>query len=213
MPREGLLTALSKQLDAGRVEYSETIKSGTETHKEKRTITLAGKLIHLCFTCDPYPIGHDTSITREAIAMLKSAGCHVQILTKGGADAERDFDLLGKDDWFGITYTGLTNGVGATNAEEPGAAPDSERMMTLSRAKANGINTWVSCEPVLDPFGVLSIINYSNRVDLYRIGKLNHHPSIIDWGAFGRNVEKACHERGRAYYIKADLRSEMMKGE
>lgn len=81
-PRPGIVDALKKQL-------------------EREGIT--GKLIHLCFTCDPYPTGYDTSVTREVIKAIKDSGNHVQILTKG--DGSRDFDLLDENDWYGITST------------------------------------------------------------------------------------------------------------
>ena len=41
-----------------------------------------GKLIHLCFTCDPYPTGMPTMITREAIEAIHEAGAFVQLLTE-----------------------------------------------------------------------------------------------------------------------------------
>lgn len=46
-------------------------------------------------------------------------------------------------------------------------------------------------------------------VDLWRIGKLNHRKSAIDWPAFGRKVEALCLDHGRNYYIKEDLRRVM----
>lgn len=77
-PREGIVEAVARQLDREQI---------------------TGKTIHLCFTCDPYPTGYDTTATREIIKLLKGAGNHVQILTKG--DGSRDFDLLDKNDWYG----------------------------------------------------------------------------------------------------------------
>lgn len=60
VPREGIVEAVAKQL-------------------EREQIT--GKTIHLCFTCDPYPTGCNTTTTRAIIKLLKAAGNHVQILT------------------------------------------------------------------------------------------------------------------------------------
>ena len=68
---------------------------------------ITGKLIHLCFTCDPYPADIDTTPTREIIEAIKTSGNHVQILTKGGYRAIRDFDLLDNNDYFGVTITGF----------------------------------------------------------------------------------------------------------
>jgi len=190
-PREGLLEALNKQLWTG--EY-------------------AGKLIHLCFTCDPYPAPPvDTTITRDVIQAIKGYGAaHVQILTKGGGRALRDFDLLDGNDWFGVTYTGY--GLGdlfePANAE-PKAANPAERLESLGVAKKAGIKTWMSCEPVLDEQDIYTIISLAGYVDMFRIGKLNYHPSDINWGEFGRECERLCKQYGRNYMIKDGLRKEM----
>ena len=75
----------------------------TESQIIREKIT--GKTIHLCFTCDPYPTGVNTNITREIILVLKKYGNHVQLLTKG--DGSRDFDILDSNDWYGITLDGI----------------------------------------------------------------------------------------------------------
>lgn len=81
-PRPGIVDALKKQIE----------------HED-----ISGKLIHLCFTCDPYPSNYCTDTTREIIRALKESGNHVQILTKG--DGRRDFDLLDGKDWYGVTIS------------------------------------------------------------------------------------------------------------
>ena len=175
-PREGIVEAVAKQLE-----------------REKIT----GKTIHLCFTCDPYPTGYDTTATREIIKLLKSAGNHVQILTK--SDGSRDFDLLDENDWYGITLDG-------TECE----APIKERLDSLAEAHSRGIRTWVSFEPVTDErkfFVQLHLV--SLIVDKVKIGKLNYHPSDIKWAEFGRKAEDLCKKMGLDYYIKDSLRKEM----
>lgn len=170
-----------------------------ETRKQLEREQITGKLIHLCFTCDPYPTGYDTAPTREIIKLLKGHGNHVQILTKG--DGGRDFDLLDGDDWYGITYSG------ADEADEPGALERSKRLFTLAEAKSKGIKTWVSFEPVVNAEQVLWTIRAHHYFfDKVKIGKLNYHPSNIDWAKFGREAEKICRERGLDYYIKDGLR-------
>jgi DNA repair photolyase len=175
---------------------------------------MKNKLIHLCFVCDPYPKGHDSSITREIIKVIKESGNHVQILTKNGEDSIRDFDLLDDNDWFGISYSGYQlfeyyNGAVA----EPGASSPKARVKALEYAKSIGINTWVSCEPVLNDEDVLDFIYDTNFVDLWKVGKLNYHPSDINWKNFGIKVEKLLKEKelktGCKYYIKESLRKEM----
>ena len=172
---------------------------------EREQIT--GKLVHLCFTCDPYPTGYDTTVTREVIKTLKLYGNHVQILTKG--DGSRDFDLLDGGDWYGVT---ISCDRPMSEKAEPCAVKPAERLYNLEAAKCKGINTWVSFEPVLDPEAVLTCIyGYADIIDKVKIGKLNYHPSEIDWAQFGREVEALCKELGLDYYIKNSLRAEMEK--
>ena len=178
-PRPGIVEEVRKQL-------------------EKEQIT--GKLIHLCFTCDPYPTGYDSSATREIIELFKKHGNHVQILTKG--DGSRDFDLLDGEDWYGVTIDGKY-----------------EHDMYLSKynalqaAKKHGIKTWVSFEPVLDAKNVLKAIAFHHEImDKVKIGKLNYHKSDINWKMFGIEVESLCKYLGVDYYIKDSLRAEMNRG-
>lgn len=171
-----------------------------EVRKQLEKEHIAGKLIHLCFTCDPYPTGYDSTPTREIIQLLKDHGNHVQILTKG--DGSRDFDLLDSDDWYGVTLDGGESGETAVN-----------RLETLRTAKTKGINTWISFEPVLNDRRVISYIGLTKNffVDRVKIGKLNYHQSDIDWKAFGTEAEALCKKLGIEYYIKESLRAEMSK--
>lgn len=178
-PRPGIVDALKRQL-------------------EREGVT--GKLIHLCFTCDPYPTGYNTSVTREVIKVIKESGNHVQILTKG--DGSRDFDLLDGNDWYGITYDGISHGVYDADS----------RTIDLVTAKEVGIKTWESCEPVIYAGAVLEFIeNCHDIIDKVKIGKLNYHPSTINWKDFGYEVEQLCQKLGMDYYIKESLRKEMEK--
>ena len=187
-----------------RVEPREGIVEETRKQLEREKIT--GKIIHLCFTCDPYPTRHDTTATREIIKLIKEHGNHVQILTKG--DGSRDFDLLDGEDWYGITLDGETS--------DNGYSVDTvQREQILMRAKNKGIKTWISFEPVLDADIVLSQLWYFGRekyVDKVKIGKLNYFPSVIDWALFGEKAEFICNALGMDYYIKESLRAEMRKG-
>lgn len=179
-----------------------------ETRKQLEREQITGKLIHLCFTCDPYPTGYDTSATREIIKMLKEHGNHVQILTKG--DGSCDFDLLDSEDWYGITISCYRD-VEKRKAAEPYAIPVFDRICSLREANFRGIKTWISYEPVLDAKDVLYLIKTRTYVDRVKIGKLNYYPSDINWGEFGRKAEALCQELGIDYYIKDSLRAEMEK--
>ena len=182
-----------------------------EVRKQIEREGITGKLIHLCFTCDPYPKGCDSTATREIIEILKESGNHVQILTKNGLDAMRDFDLLDENDWFGVTFAGYPlESEDFVPEEEPGAGAPYHRLSALWKAHDRGIKTWVSMEPVLDDQRCCGLLG-AYYIDLFKIGKLNYYPSNIDWKGFGETAEAYCKEKGLNYYIKDSLRAEMNK--
>ena len=186
--RPGIVEATQKQLSRGK-------------YRDKK--------IMLCFMCDPYPAEVDTTPTREIIKLIKAAGAHVQILTKGGDRARRDFDLLDSGDSFGITLSCLSVVVAVKC--EPNAALPAERIKTLGSAAKLGIKTWVSFEPVVSPIEVLDAIDFlpihiNNPDTLLKIGKLNHVTNSTDWNWFGSEAERICKANGWNYYIKSDLR-------
>ena len=170
-----------------------------ETRRQIEREKICGKLIHLCFTCDPYPTGYDSTATREIIKLVKESWNFVQILTKG--DGSRDLDLLGSGDRYGITLDGL---------EDENDISFSERFAGLVAARNRGIKTWVSFEPVCNEsrfFQELHLV--ADLVDKVKIGRLNYHDSTINWKAFGEKAEKECSALGLDYYIKESLRKEM----
>ena len=180
------------------VEVRKNIVEEVKKQIEREHIT--GKLIHLCFTCDPYPCGFNNTPTREIIKAIKGSGNNVQILTKG--DGSRDFDLLDENDWYGITLDG-------TECK----APIRERLDSLAEAHSRGIKTWVSFEPVTNERQCfINLHCVSAIVDKVKIGKLNYYPSNIDWKSFGEKAEALCKSLKIDYYIKDSLRAEMMKG-
>jgi hypothetical protein len=182
------------------------IVEATRQRIEKDGIT--GKLIHLCFTCDPYPKGYNTAPTREIIQLLKEYGNRVQILTKNAKAASRDFELMDENDWFGVTLTG------ATVEQESISTNHKSRLFWMAVARNRGIKTWVSFEPVINAEWVLSCIAAHGEIfDKIKIGKLNYWPSDIDWAEFGKKAEALCKERGFDYYIKDSLRAEMERGD
>ncbi|MCL2223601.1 MAG: radical SAM protein [Defluviitaleaceae bacterium] len=186
------------------VEPRKDIVEATKRQIDREQIT--GKLIHICFSCDPYPTEIDTTPTREIIQAIKAAGNNVQILTKGGVRAERDFDLLDAEDWFGVSIAGH---YAMNKNPEPNAAIVKERVQSLERAKKRGIKTWISYEPILNAHVVIKGIAEYDFVDMFKIGKLHYVKHKADWGKVGREIERKCIEYGRNYYIKDDLRKAM----
>lgn len=188
------------------IEPRKNIVEETINQLEKEVIK--DKLIHLCFTCDPYPLGYDNKVTRDIIKAIKMSGNHVQILTKNAKDIKRDFDLFDENDWIGTTIS--CDNISAQKFE-PLASIPTERIKMLKIAKNLGFNTWLSCEPVINPITIYEIIMcYSFFIDKINIGKLNYHPSEIEWKEFGEKAEKLCEVYGwKYYYIKDSLRAEM----
>jgi len=165
-----------------------------------------GKLVFLCFTCDPYqPLDEELGLTRQVIKLLHNHGWRVMILTKGGNRALRDFDLLTPNDWFGVTLTYRSPLAGVY---ESGAAPPNERADTLRGAKAKGIKTWVSLEPIVSvPSAVAWIQELHDIVDHWKVGKWNHDKEAegIDWWTAVNGLKETLDRCGCDYYIKKDL--------
>ncbi len=167
-----------------------------------------GEQVLLSFTCDPYqPIEDEHRITRKAIQILHQYGLSVQILTKGGMRAARDFDLLTKKDAFATTMTFLDDE--RSLKWEPKAALPGDRIEAIKKAKSMRIPTWVSLEPVIDPDQAIEIIRQTHEfVDLFKVGPLNYRPEAkeIDWKKFGNEVIELLEKLGKKYYIKEDLK-------
>ncbi|MGA9140740.1 MAG: radical SAM protein, partial [Methanocella sp.] len=153
---------------------------------EKRTILLS-------FTTDPYqPIDIKEQLTRKAIIVLHNNDLKVSILTKGGKNSERDFDLLSLNPQlseYGVTLV-FTDETWREKIE-PYAAKTTERIASLKKAHDRGIYTYVSLEPVWFPEQTLEIIDLThNFVDLYKVGKLNYNKQQynVNWHDFLEKV-------------------------
>jgi DNA repair photolyase len=131
----------------------------------------------------------------------------VCILTKGGMRATADFDLLDSHDIMAASLTCIDD---ADSLKwEPRAALPEDRFALLRAAKAKGMETWASLEPVIYPDQTLRIIDATRGiVDLYKIGTINYVKAVsdkIDWPAFVRAAMDRVRANGAAYYIKDDL--------
>ena len=186
--------------------------------------------VHISFVGDPYDMGrkgsdkssgllqylppgsiNNDSYTRSVIKTFRACDHPFQILTKGGMLATKDFDLYGPNDWFGAT---LTFDNDADSKEwEPGAALPADRIEALKEAHDLGIQTWVSCEPVIKPEQTLHLIELTYEfVDLFWIGKINHNAALeitIDWPKFRSEAEallqKCGKQPGTGYRLKHQL--------
>lgn len=196
--------AVTKNSDFWNVQ---TVRKDVLSQIQKEAPKFAGtdERVLLCFSCDPYqPLNNVANLTREVIKILKTNDIPFQVLTKGGMRAVSDFDLYTKLDAFGTTLTFLDPE--KSLEAEPYAATPNNRIRAIEIAHKQGIETWVSLEPVLDATQSLQIIERTHEfVDHYKIGKLNYQHSDIDWRLFGTRAIQLCRELRKDYYIKADL--------
>jgi DNA repair photolyase len=168
----------------------------------------SGKRVLLSFTGDPY-CGIAPETTTKALTILRDNGIPTAVLSKGGTRMLNDLELF-------KTFAEIRLGVSLIFYNdndslewEPGAALPSERIATLRELKRNGLTTWASFEPVIDPAqSIRMLVEASPYLDYVKIGKLNHHREIesrIDWTKFLWSVVEICERENLPYYIKNDL--------
>jgi DNA repair photolyase len=171
--------------------------------------------ILLSYMCDPYSIPIKPDIirgpvsqdyTRKVLLVLEKHKLNVSILTKAGIRACFDFDILARNKWkFGSSITCF----GKIRAMmEPNAATAQNRFEAVKIAKKMGIFTWISLEPVIDVDQALEILkwDFHNDVDMWKIGKINHHPELekgIDWKKFVHDARTIIGDR--PHMFKNDL--------
>lgn len=165
--------------------------------------------VHLSFVSDPYqPNEKEIEATRQILEIFAEHGIQTQILTKSGEwGLQRDMELLKatRTRW-GTTLT-LDDDTESISWE-PGAALPQEHIAALQLAKSEGLTTWVSLEPVINPEAVYRLIQRTQKfVDEYRVGKLNHHKhaKTIDWPEFRKRVSMLLTSLNAKYVIKKGL--------
>lgn len=175
------------------------------------------KLLHLCFTTDPFMYKHD-SVTNLSIQILQRAnseGIRCSVLTKGLLP--ETLSSLPLDNEYGITVVSLDEEF--VRRYEPGAAPISKRIESLKTLHNAGKKTWVSIEPYPTPniiqqslHDLLESIAFVDRVIFGRL----HYNKVVsafrDYKSFyndcAAEVVRFCEERGIAYHIKNGTISE-----
>lgn len=167
----------------------------------------------LSFIGDPYgPNADGCATTTEAIKVLMRYKVPTAILTKGGSRALKDINLLIKHKGYVTVGSSLTFSDPDKSIEwEPNAALPEDRLQMLTILHNNGIRTFASFEPVIDPEESLKAMQRSidlDCIDLYKIGKLNGMPSIektINWSDFLQRALDLVRPTGKEIYIKDDL--------
>lgn len=172
----------------------------------------------LSFTSDPYQSCEEQHrLTRRALEILVGNGVKVAILTKRPQLAvQRDMDLL-LQGRVRLGTTAVFDNIDDCQAWEPGAAWSAPRLSALAVARARGLQTWLSLEPVVFPKQALNLIRFQkgNPVDEIRIGKLNHFQPgplgdglevpRVDWSQFVTDATALCREQGQRFMLKQSL--------
>ena len=179
-------------------------------HKEamKADSAMKDKDLLFSFMSDPYQSDRAASFTRLALLSVEGAGfSSVNILTKAGARAVKDFDLFERNSgWkFGSTVIFLSESL--REKWEPGAPSIESRIAAIEEAHSRGIFTWVSIEPVVDTEEAKAVARrLLPVVDLWKVGKLNHNKAVastIDWPTFLTDMREILN--GKQVIWKHDL--------
>lgn len=169
------------------------------------------KMLHLCFTTDPfmyeYPEVQEMSIA--AIKKLNAAGIKCSVLTKGVLPIE--LSELSKDNEYGITLVSLDENF--RTQMEPGSAPLAERLAALKAIHDAGSKTWVSIEPYPTPnicdqklMPILEAVRFANKIIF---GRMNYNKEVTAYKGqkefFNKRATEIisfCEDHGISYHIK-----------
>lgn len=169
-----------------------------------------GPRVLMSFISDPYqPAEDELKLTKRAIEIMGEAGVGMTILTKAATKALRDWDLFLKYN-IEIAQTICWKDDEKRKEWEPNASSIPERLELLAKAKAAGLPTWISIEPIIDPNETLDIIDeLIGKTDLLKIGVVdrrwnpNAH-SAVHWTDLLKKV-LAKVDGKQHYYIKDSL--------
>ena len=169
------------------------------------------KILHLCFTTDPFMYGHKDicDLSVEILKKANDAEIRCSVLTKGILPAE--LADLPMDNEYGITVVSLDQNF--ISQYEPGAAPIQERIAALRQLSARGCKTWVSIEPYPTPNiieqNLHEILESIGFVDKIIFGRLHYNKVVSEYKThkeFFNNcaaeVREYCERNEIAYHIK-----------
>ncbi len=138
------------------------------------------KMLHLCFTTDPFMFQYQEIIDMSvaAIRKLNESGIKCSVLTKGILPIE--LAGLSKENEYGITLVSLSEDF--RERMEPGSAPLCERLKALRALHDAGCKTWVSIEPYPTPNMVdqdlMEILEAVSFVDKIIFGRMNYSKEV-----------------------------------
>lgn len=169
------------------------------------------KILHLCFTTDPFMYGYSEikKLTLQAIKKINDAGVVCSVLTKGTLPS--DLTEYSKQNEYGITLISLDESF--RKKMEPGASPYKKRLASLKKLHESGCKTWVSIEPYPTPNiieqDLQSILEAVSFTDKIIFGRTNYSKEVSSYKAHkqffneqARIVIDFCETNAIKYHIK-----------
>ena len=138
------------------------------------------KLLHLCFTTDPFMYQHDeiAQLSLKVLQRANAEGVRCSVLTKGLLPYA--LTELPLDNEYGITVVSLNDDF--VNQYEPGAAPITDRIASLQALADVGKKTWVSIEPYPTPnlieqdfHEILEAVSFADKIIFGRL----HYNKVV----------------------------------
>ena len=170
--------------------------------KEKPTEVLVSSSHDPC-----QPDGELADLTEDILAILARHDMPVWMLTKGGLRSLRYLDLLKRGGArLGVTIT--THDEAEREWWEPGAASIHDRFMALVNAKARGMATWASVEPVLPGLDIPKLARQlEGLADFVVVGKWNYssQAAAMDWPRIRETALEAFEGWGGDLLVKSEL--------
>lgn len=170
------------------------------------------KMLHLCFTTDPFMYGYPEiqKTSTAAIKKLNANGIECSVLTKGILPIQ--LSRLSKGNEYGITLVSLNEEF--RMKMEPQSAPFPERLDALKALHEAGCKTWVSIEPYptpnVFPQELKMVLDAVGFVDHIVFGKMNYNKDVTAYkehkdffNKCATETIKFCEDKGISYHIKA----------
>lgn len=169
------------------------------------------KMLHLCFSTDPFMHGNIEVIqmSKNIMERLNKEKIPCSVLTKG--ILPKELSSLNKENEYGITLITLDETF--REQMEPGAATINERIEALKYLHNRGCKTWVSIEPYPTPNFIeqdlKEIVDRIKFVDKIIFGRMHYNKKVSEYKEYknfynecASFVKDFCEENNISYYIK-----------
>lgn len=181
------------------------------------------KVVHLCFSTDPfmYKQKEVIDLTLKIIKKLNGNNIRCTVLTKGIYPKELvNAEKYSRNNEYSITLVSLNDKF--KRFFEPGAAPYEARIKSLKYLHGNGLKTWVSMEPYPTPNlikqDLVEILNKISFVDKIIFGKLNYNVKVTEfqdnkdfYDKCADTVINFCEKNKMEYHIKYGTKKKDIK--